>query len=103
MRCAILSSVESVESAGALSSSRRRPSGVSSNTQEITGAGIKQITSTPTTVFITQLGASNTGNRVTATCTINQAPTKYSPAMRMTLRRLSSARSFISSPSARAA
>ena len=39
-----------------------------------------------------QSGAPNVGNNVPATWTISHAPTKYSPAMRTTLRRFSSAK-----------
>src|SRR5215468_2801424 len=37
-------------------------------------------------------GASNPGSSVAETCAISHAPTRYSPAMRMTLRRRSSAK-----------
>src|SRR5438876_12250350 len=42
-----------------------------------------------------QSGAPNIGNTVPATCTSSHAPTRYSPAKRMTLRRFSSAKSDI--------
>ena len=80
---------------GATSASRFKPSGVSSNTQANTSAATKPIASNATSDFITQPGASNTGSNVAATCTISHAPTRYSPAMRMTLRRLSSAKRVI--------
>ena len=76
--------------------SRRRPVGVSSNTHENTSAGAKPSASRMISARSTQPGTSNAGNNVSATCTINHAPTRYSPAIRITLRRLSSAnRSFI--------
>ncbi len=39
-----------------------------------------------------QSGAPNIGNTVPDTCTSSHAPTRYNPAMRMTLRRFSSLR-----------
>ena len=78
--------------------SRFRPSGVNSNAHATIRAGTKPTASTATTAFITQAGASNTGSRVAATCVTSHAPTRYSPAMRMTLRRLSSLMNFIAWP-----
>src|ERR1700741_4522460 len=45
-----------------------------------------------------QSGAPNIGSTVPATCVTSQAPTMYNPAMRKTLRRLSSANSDIGQP-----
>ena len=57
------------------------------NTDETTIAAKNPIASSPTSPFITQTGASNIGSSVAATWVINYAPTKYNPAMRITLRR----------------
>ena len=71
--------------------SRRRPSGVSSYTHESTSTATNPIASSATTTFDTHVGASKIGNNVFTTCTTSHAPIRYKPAMRMTLRRWSSA------------
>lgn len=73
------------------SASRFRPSGVNSNTQANTSTGTNSTASVTGNAFIAHAGASNTGSRVKPTCTTSQDPARYSPAMRMTLRRFSSA------------
>ena len=80
-----------IDRAGSTSASRLMPSGVSSNTQANTSIGTKPITTSVTSACMAQSGVWKIGSTVPATCTINQAPTRYSPAMRITLRRLSSA------------
>ncbi len=80
-----------VDSDASRSVSRFRPSGVNSKTQANTKAGMKPMARTITTDLGNQDGASNIGNTVPATCVISHAATKYRPAIRMTLRRLSSA------------
>ena len=84
--------------AGSTSSSRLMPSGVNSNAHANTIAGTKPNASTITSARKAQPGTPNVGNKVLATCTSNHAPTRYSPAMRMTLRRLSSASRLKASP-----
>ena len=69
-----------IDCSGAISSSRLRPAGVSSNTQAKTSAGTKPIASTITMLRGNQAGAPNIGSTVPATCTISHAPTRYSPA-----------------------
>jgi hypothetical protein len=81
---------EASSCSGVTSASRLSPSGVSSYNQEKISVGTKPRASSPTSVFITHGGASNTGSRVPATCTITHAPTRYNPAMRITFRRFSS-------------
>src|SRR5262249_50407007 len=71
--------------------SRRMPSGVISYTQANTSAGTNPIASSTTIERGSQFGASNIGSNVPATCVISHAATRYRPAMRMTLRRVSSA------------
>src|SRR5438105_131716 len=84
-----------IDCPGATSSSRLSPSGVSSNTHENTRVGTKPIARRMTMLRGNQSGAPNIGSTVPATCTSNHAPTRYSPAKRMTLRRLSSLTSDI--------
>ena len=79
-----------IEVSGDTSASRLSPPGVSSYSQAKTMAGTKPSASTITSARSAQPGTPNAGNSVLATCTSNHAPTKYSPAMRMTLRRRSS-------------
>src|SRR5262249_3899171 len=80
-----------IEALRSISLSRLTPSGVSSNTQANTNAGTKAIASRITIGRGSQSGAANIGRIVLDTCTINQDATRYRPATRMTLRRLSSA------------
>ena len=76
------------------SASRFRPSGVHSNTQANASAGTKPTASATTTARATHAGTSNSGSTVALTCTSSQAPTRYRPAARRTLRRLSSSNQF---------
>ena len=80
-----------MDSAAGTSASRRRPCAVSSNIHATANAGTKAIASVITSAFIVHGGASNTGSKVAPTCTSSHAVTRYKPAMRMTLRRFSSA------------
>jgi len=89
-----------MEASGATSASRFRPSGVSSNNQAKASAGRKPIASTSTMLRASHSGAPNIGSKVPATCTTSHAPTRYSPAMRMTLRRCSSCTSDMTVPTA---
>ena len=84
-----------MDSSGFTSASRLIPCGVSSNTQANTSAGMRPIASRITMLRGSQAGASNIGSTVLDTWVNNQAPTRYKPAMRMTLRRLSSARNLM--------
>lgn len=77
------------------------PSGVSSKTQLKINAGMKPTASRITMLRISHCGAPNSGNTVLDTCTMSQAPTRYSPAARMTLRRLSSTMSDMQQPRCR--
>src|SRR6266571_448175 len=85
-----------MDSSGLTSSSRFKPCGVSSKTQLKISAGMKPIASKITMLRGNQSGAPNIGSTVPATCTSSQAPTRYNPAKRMTLRRFSSAKKFMS-------
>ena len=89
-----------MDSSGLTSASRFRPSGVSSNTQANTSAGMNPIASRMTMLRGNHSGAPNIGSTVPATCVISHAPTRYNPAMRMTLRRLSSAMKLMARASA---
>ena len=84
-----------IDSPGLTSASRLMPSGVNSNTQENTSIGTNPSASTMTMLRAIQSGAPNIGNTVPATCVSSQAPTRYNPAMRMTFRRLSSAKKLM--------
>src|SRR5256885_15264330 len=81
-----------IDSSGFTSSSRFNPSGVNSNTQLKISAGRNPSASKITTLRGNHSGAPNIGSTVLATCTSNHEPTRYNPAKRMTLRRLSSAK-----------
>ena len=54
-----------------------------------------------TMVWGSHSGALNIGSMVPVTCTSSQAPTRYSPAIRMTFRRFSSAKKFFISTQSR--
>ena len=82
---------DAIDCAGVTSASRRMPSGVNSYSHENTSAGTKPSASNATSVLSTHAGVPKIGSRVSATCTTSQAPTRYSPAMRTTFRRWSSA------------
>ena len=77
--------------AGSSAASRLSPCGVHSNTQANASAGRKPMARRTTTLRASHSGAPNSGSTVAATCTTSHAPTRYRPAMRSTLRRLSSA------------
>jgi hypothetical protein len=80
-----------IDCSGGTSASRLIPSGVSSNTQLKISAGMKPSANSTTTLRGSHSGAPNIGSTVPATWISSHAPTRYNPAMRMTLRRLSSA------------
>ena len=65
-----------IDCATGTSSSRLRPSGVSSKIQLKMSAGINPMTSSMTIVRGTHSGAPNIGSTVPATCTSSHAPTR---------------------------
>src|SRR5205807_3508914 len=79
-----------IDRSSGTSSSRFSPSGVISKIQLKMSAGRNPIASKITMLRGNQSGAPNIGSTVLATCTNSHAPTRYSPAKRMTFRRFSS-------------
>jgi hypothetical protein len=69
-----------VDSLGATSSTRTRPSGVNSNAQARISAIRKPSAAVVIKTFITQAGASNVGKTIEAAWISNQATTRYATA-----------------------
>src|SRR6266480_1584271 len=71
------------------------PSGVISNAHEIATARMKPSARNTVSAFMTQVGASNVGNKIEAAWNNSQATTAYATATLYTLRRFSSAKKLL--------